>query len=140
MNKKQIRPLARVHGYWIYKNFLQNTSTWAEAQRRQYIFGHLKGTLQRAFEGVKFYRERFSQTGFNPSRDFKGPADLSKLPILTKEEARAHYDDLIDRRYFLSSVEANTSGTTGEPMRMRLNESYIAFDYGCIFRHWAQAG
>jgi phenylacetate-CoA ligase len=40
----------------------------------------------------------------------------------------------------LDSVLANTSGTTGEPMVMRLNESYVAFDYACIFRYWALAG
>jgi phenylacetate-CoA ligase len=47
---------------------------------------------------------------------------------------------MIDRRFLFGSVVANTSGTTGQPMSMRLNESYIAFDYACMFRHWSQAG
>ena len=140
MNKKQIRPLARLHGYWLYKTFLRQTDHWNQEKRRRYIFDRLKTTLIRAFEGTRFYRDKFNQVGFDPRRDFKSPRDLGKVAILTKEDVRSHYAELIDRRFYVSSVEANTSGTTGEPMRMRLNEHYIAFDYACLFRHWAQAG
>src|SRR5207302_1701790 len=31
-------------------------------------------------------------------------------------------------------------GFLSQTMAKRLNESYIAIDYGCMFRHWAQAG
>src|SRR5207244_8128619 len=59
---------------------------------------------------------------------------------LTKNEVRAHAREMVDPRYLRGSVTAHTSGTTGEPMTLRLNESYVAFDYGCMFRYWAQAG
>src|SRR5439155_5074821 len=47
---------------------------------------------------------------------------------------------IVDTRYLSWSMLSNTSGTTGEPLRMRLNEHYSAFDYACIFRHWSWAG
>src|SRR5947207_3061228 len=37
MNKKQIRPLARLHGYWLYKTFLRQTDHWNQEKRRRYI-------------------------------------------------------------------------------------------------------
>jgi phenylacetate-CoA ligase len=140
MHKKRIRPPARLHGYWLYKSFLSHTQSWPVQKRRAYIFDKLNRTLLRAYDGVPFYRERFQAAGFNPERDFRSIADLSRVPRLTKEDVRANYEKMIDRRFLLGSVVANTSGTTGEPMTMRLNEYYVAFDYACMFRHWAQAG
>lgn len=140
MTKKQIRPLARLHGYWTYQRFLRRTPGWSRERRERYTIDKLKATLVRANEGVPFYRERFRQAGFNPGSDFKVPSDLARIPLLTKQEVRAHDKEMIDGRYRWNAVEAGTSGTTGEPMTMLLNESYIAFDYATMFRHWAQAG
>ena len=140
IHKKQIRPLARLHGYWLYRRFLLAAASWSLERRRAYVFERLKETLVRAHEGVPFYRERFQKAGFDPSRDFHSEADLVRVPILTKDDVRAQHERMIDRRFRLGSVVANTSGTTGQPMQMRLNESYVALDYACMFRYWAQAG
>jgi len=140
VHKKQIRPLARIHGYVVYQRFLKQTLNWPLPKRQAWVLEKLKRTLVRAYEGVPFYRERFQKAGFNPQRDFQSAADLARLPVLTKEDVRSHHEQMIDRRFLLGSVVANTSGTTGQPMVMRLNEAYIAFDYACMFRHWGQAG
>ncbi len=140
IHKKQIRPLARLHGYWLYQRLLKATPAWPLAKRRTWVFEKLKRALILASEGVPFYQRRFRQAGFNPVRDFQSASDLARVPVLTKDDVRAHHDEMIDRRFLMGSVIANTSGTTGQPMAMRLNESYIAFDYACMFRHWAQAG
>jgi phenylacetate-CoA ligase len=114
--------------------------SWSAETRRAWILDRLRQTLVRANEGVPFYRERFQKEGFNPHRDFRSIADLGRVPVLTKDDVRANAGRMIDRRFFLGSVEANTSGTTGQPMSMRLNERYVALDYACMFRHWAKAG
>ena len=140
ITKKHIRPLARMHGYWLYRGFLSQTKTWPLSKQRAWVLEKLKRTLILADEGIPFYQERFRKAGFNPRRDFQSLADLARVPILTKDDVRAHIEQMTDRRFLMSSVVAHTSGTTGQPMAMRLNESYIAFDYACMFRHWAQAG
>ena len=140
MHKKQIRPLARLHGYWIFRGFLTKTGSWSLSKRRSWILEKLKRTLVTAYEGSPFYRQRFENAGFDPRTDFQSGSDLVRVPILTKEDVRAHYEQIIDHRFLRSSVLAHTSGTTGQPMTIRLNEPYIALDYACMFRHWAQAG
>lgn len=140
MHKKQIRPLARLHGYWLYRRRLAEMRSWPVEQRRAWILERLRQTLIRANEGIPFYQERFRQAGFVPERDFQRVSDLARIPVLTKNDVRSHYEQMIDRRFLTGSVEANTSGTTGQPMSMRLNEAYVAFDYACMFRHWAKAG
>lgn len=140
MHKKQIRPLARLHGYWLYRRRLSRMASWSSEERRAWIFARVKQTLVRAHEGIPFYRERFRRAGFDPHRDFRSLAHISRVPVLTKDDVRANSDEMLDRRFLFGSVVANTSGTTGQPMTMRLNEGYVAFDYACMFRHWAKAG
>ena len=140
MHKKQIRPLARLHGYWLWHRVLRPMRQWPLEQRRSWVLARLKETLVRANTGIPFYRDRFRQAGFDPERHFRGLADLARVPLLTKDQVRADSERLIDRRFLRGSVLAHTSGTTGQPMSMRLNECYVAFDYACMFRHWAKAG
>src|SRR6185503_19717720 len=96
MHKKQIRPLARLHGYWLYRRFLPQMQSWTRERRRAWIFEKLRTTLVRAQEGVPFYRERFQQAKFDPARDFKSCADLARIPLLTKDDVRNHGERLID--------------------------------------------
>src|SRR6476659_9319666 len=107
MHKKQIRPIARLHGYWIYRRFLSPTRLWPLEKRKAYVLARLKQTLVRAEEGIPFYKERFRKAGFNPNRDFRTVADLQKLPLLTKAEVRAHHQEMVDRRFLGTSVVAN---------------------------------
>ena len=140
MHKKQIRPLARLHGWWLHRHWLDGLRALSLEERRVWVFQRLKETLIRVGEGTPFYRERFQQAGFDPKRDFNALRDIERVPLLTKEDVRKNWERMIDRRFLRGSVLAHTSGTTGEPMTMRLNERYVAIDYACMFRHWAKAG
>jgi histidinol-phosphate aminotransferase len=140
MKNKQIKALAQLHGYWVYQRFLKHSRAWSPERRSAYVLDRLKSTLSRAYQNVPFYQRRFRELGFDPANDFASPGDLARLPLLTKDDVRANHRDLINQRYRWDAVEGSTSGTTGEPMKMLLNESYIAFDYATMFRHWAQAG
>ena len=140
MHKKQIRPLARLHGWWLHRHWLDRMRLLSREERRAWVLQRLRETLIRAGEGVPFYRERFQQAGFDPKRDFNSLSDIERVPLLTKEDVRKNWERMIDGRYLRGSVLAHTSGTTGEPMTMRLNERYVAIDYACMFRHWAKAG
>ena len=140
MHKKQIRPLARLHGYWLYRTMLREMESWPAERRRDWVFQRLQRVLVQANEGIPFYREKFRTAGFDPAAHFRSVADVVRIPVLTKDEVRANWEQMVDRRFARGSVLAHTSGTTGQPMTMRLNEYYVAFDYACMFRHWAKAG
>jgi histidinol-phosphate aminotransferase len=140
MHKKSIRKLAQLHGWWVSQSFLKKTQHFSEDQRQSWIHARLKQTLVRAYEGTRYYAEAFAKVGFDPRTDFRGPQTLAALPILTKDIIRERFDDLVDSRFQRLSAYAETSGTTGQPLRMRLNESYIALDYACMYQMWAQAG
>jgi phenylacetate-CoA ligase len=140
LNKGLVKNVARLHGYWIYKNFLSKSQFWPEERRQKYVTDNLRRTLIRAYEGTAFYREQFRRAGFNPRTDFRSAEDLKRLPLLTKDDVRKNINDIIDHRFERASVLTHTSGSTGEPLPMRLNEYFMAFDNACLFRHWSWTG
>src|ERR1700751_688426 len=131
--------LSRLHGFWIYKTFLEESQYWAAERREKYIVEHLRNTLIRAWQGTTYYRRLFKEVGFDPRTDLRSPSDISCLPLRTKSDIRQHFDDMIDHRFKTRSIASQTSGSTGEPLQMRLNESFLAFDSACVFRHWSWA-
>ena len=54
MHKKQIRPVARLHGYWLHRRWLPPMQRWPLEQRRAWVFETLKRTLVLAGEGIPF--------------------------------------------------------------------------------------
>ena len=140
LSKKAIKPLAKIHGYWLYKTFLNETEHWDLDEKRGYVERLLLETLVQANDNVPFYRRRFREVGFDPKLDFEGVETMNQLPTLTKQELREHADEMVDSRFVRHSVTATTSGSTGEPTRLRLSARYVALDYACMFRHWAKAG
>jgi histidinol-phosphate aminotransferase len=140
LNKGLVKNVARLHGYWIYKQFLSKSQFWSEQRRQKYVLENLRRTLIRAHEGTAFYREQFRKAGFNPRTDFGSLQDLARIPLLTKDDVRKNIHDIIDPRFETGSVLMHTSGSTGEPLPMRLNEYFMAFDNACLFRHWSWTG
>ncbi len=140
LNKAVAKNVARLHGYWIYRNFLSKSQFWPEDRRQAYVMEKLRQTLVRAYEGTAYYREQFQKIGFNPHKDFRSPEDMTRLPLLSKNDVRKNINEIIDQRFKAGSILTHTSGSTGEPLPMRLNEYFMAFDNACLFRHWSWTG
>lgn len=139
MKKRQIKWLARLLGYLHYRHHLPRLGRLPREQRKAYVFNKVKRTLERAFEGTRFYRDRFREIGFIPMRHFNGLADLQRLPLLTKDDVRNHYEQMVDRRFLFGSALAHSSGTTGQPTAFRLSLGQMALDHACRFRNIARA-
>lgn len=133
------KAISRGHGYTIFKRFLDRSQWWSADQRDAWIAKQLKHTLVAALE-VPFYRERFAALGFDPRTDFVDIHDLTRLPTLSRHDVQVHRARLHPRCLPGTYISAHTSGTTGEPLAMRLSASFIAFDAACVFRHWSWAG
>jgi phenylacetate-CoA ligase len=139
-NKKAVKNFARLHGYWIYKNFLRQSQSWPAHRKDKYVLDQIHKVLVRAVDGIPYYREQFRKIGFDPRTDFRSTEDLACLPLLTKADIREHFAEITDTRFESGSIFTHTSGSTGEPLPMRLNEYFMAFDNACAFRHWSWAG
>jgi len=73
--------------------------------------------LQHAYDTTKFYRVRFQDAGLRPS-DIKSPSDLTRIPLLTRDDIRNNLPSLRSRLYTEDELHrAATGGTTDTPVQ-----------------------
>jgi phenylacetate-CoA ligase len=89
-------------------------STLEENYKRQWA--SLQQLLCYSYENTKFYRQRFDEAGLRPS-SIESPADLRRIPALTRDEIAHELDGLQSREYRRETLEqAATGGTTDTPV------------------------
>lgn len=93
-------------------------SQWQdEAALRELQAERLRNLIRHAYDAVPYYRCMFDERGLAPE-DIQNPADLRRLPLLTKRDVRENKADLVARDVPPRSlIEFATSGSTGQPLR-----------------------
>lgn len=83
-------------------------------------------------EHVPYYRDLFRQRGISAA-DVRGPADVARLPFLTKALIRAHGDSLRadDARRL---ARFNTGGSSGEPLVFYIGARRVSHDVAAKWR------
>jgi phenylacetate-CoA ligase len=89
----------------------------------------LHALIEYAYKNVVFYHQQFKSNGIKPE-DIKTRDDLSKIPVLKKEDLRMHFPELISTDIHLSKCFLSvTSGSTGDPTAViRTKKSSIYWD------------
>lgn len=81
---------------------------------------------------VPYYRELFQRIGFEPSR-VRSIADLSRLPLLTKADIRAHGERMKAEGHGPLS-RYNTGGSSGEPLVFYIGKGRKSHDVAAKWR------
>src|SRR3989442_1774992 len=69
---------------------LEQSQWWTREQLIDLQSRLLQKLIAHAYRSVRYYRELMKARNLTPS-DFRSPADLSKLPLLRREDVRANY-------------------------------------------------
>lgn len=126
--------------YRAYAAELEQTQWWTPAQLQALQQERLQALIRHAYENVPYYRRLFTSRGLRPA-DLRRPDDLYKLPVLTKQQVRQHWDELRARNLpARRATMGRTGGTTGVPLHFLLDKARVAFDHALIHRHWSWAG
>lgn len=117
--------------FWeIFDEF--NKVQWlSENEIREYQLERLQHLISYAYNFVPYYTRVMKSNRLHPD-DIKTLDDLSKIPILTREDVRAYQKELLSTKYpkcFLR--HGHTSGTTGSPLDFSYNIKV------CIVHHVA---
>lgn len=80
----------------------------------------LKSLLIYCNKNVPYYQSQWEKIGFDPEL-ITHVSDLEKLPVLTKDDVRNHYDDLIPSFKKVSNIVKSTGGSTGQPFHFELD-------------------
>lgn len=118
-----------------YESCEHQTLEWNLEQQWQ----SLRQMLGHAYDTTEFYRRRFDEAGISP-KQIHTPADLKKIPVLTREDLRLHAMELCSNKFPTSELlAAATGGTTDTPVKVFRNASSLAKKSGVQmrFNEWA---
>ena len=96
----------------------KNNEKLSREQMSQLNFELRKKTVQYAYEHSPFYKQHFDKNGFKPE-SLKSPSDWGKVPILTKQDIKDHFDEIIVPECYpqFGSI-STTGGSTGKPTKV----------------------
>jgi phenylacetate-CoA ligase len=116
-------------------------SQWrSEEDLRELSFRRMIEALRFAEQHVPFYRRRFAEYGVRV-RDVQSPADLLRLPILTKADIRASGPELVAETFAGTMYRSGTGGSTGEPVHFSYDHATYEARIAAAMRadRWAGA-
>ena len=147
MNLRSLRRLLRrgyfrLKGYPIYRvrEQLEQSQYWTRSNLAALQAEKLSRLIRHAYDTVPFYRERMDGQRLKPE-DVQKPADLVKLPILTRREIREAGNRLVSQAPgFRKPMRGTTGGSTGEPLVVWNDLRGTTFGMAAYFRGLGWAG
>lgn len=133
-----------VRGTHILKTlaFCRKSQYWSREELDAYRLKKLQKLVHFAYENVPYYHELFDSVNLLPS-DITSLNDINKIPITTKEMARANQKNMIARNINLNSYKVKkgkTGGTTGMPLTLYKSTEARDFTYGAYYRWYDWMG
>ncbi|MCP5115995.1 MAG: phenylacetate--CoA ligase family protein, partial [bacterium] len=117
----------------------------SRSNKREEIEAHqarqLRGVVHHAARRVPYYRRLFKREGLRPE-DIRTPADLKRLPILTRSDVQENQDgDLLSEDFDRGTLVAHvTNATTGYPLTIRRTRFEERFLQGLRLLHAFRLG
>lgn len=103
-------------------------------------FRKLRELIDHSWHHVPFYKRVFDRAGFKPDH-FKTLADLARIPLLSREDLRDHFEELrAGNASRFEPEQCSSGGATGHPVKFLLDRRAIALEKACVSRHWLRGG
>lgn len=122
---------------WHVMDRLDNAT---EEQLRTFQNQRLQELIKHCYNNVPYYTRVFKERGLKPE-DIQCREDLQKLPILTKQMVRDHYEELIskdaEKRHYQNG---STGGSTGTPLKFLRDTPTWNMQWASSFRAWEWYG
>jgi phenylacetate-CoA ligase len=121
-----------------------NSMQWLTRQELEaWQFEKLQELVRYAYEHVPYYRERYRREDIHP-QDIRSLEDFQALPFLTREDVNENLDALVSSEFQGKLYSNFTGGSTGQPMRFFVDDSYWWWNAALVFRargwHGVQEG
>ena len=122
-----------------YLKELEETQWWSLERLQELQNRKLRALIKHAYENIPYYHCLFQERGLT-DKDIQTVEDLPKLPVLTKNDIRQNFADLIakdssKRKPFLNA----TGGSTGEPLQYYIDMEVTSISWAGTFRGWEWA-
>ena len=112
---------------------LERTQWLSPAELRDWQLERLRALVRHAYDNVPYLRRRYQAAGIQPE-DITAFNDFEKLPFMTRDDLNEHLEELVPREW-RGRVEPNsTGGSTGQPTRFYIDDSYHWWDWALELR------
>lgn len=123
-----------------YMRELEKSQWYSPTKIRELQEKKLRYLIRHAYDTVPHYSRMFRENKLTPS-DITTLDDLKKLPILTRNEIRDEFQELISTQYpTKKTVHGNTGGSTGEPIRFLTTKQNRYSSTAARYLAWDWAG
>jgi phenylacetate-CoA ligase len=114
---------------------LQHTQWLSPRELRELQSEKLRRLIRHAYRNVPYYRSRLREAGLVPE-DIRTVEDLAKLPLLAKDDIRAHlhFDIMHEGVSHADLVRLTTAGSTGEPLVCYADRAQREFRWAASLR------
>lgn len=122
------------------KAFLERSQWYSEDQLHAYQSDRLQAMVRYAYVKVPYYSRLMREHQILPE-DIRAPEDLAGFPLLTKDDIKRNFKDILSTDFDLASVaKGHTSGTTGSPLEICYDADVMRMNYAMLDRQYAWSG
>ncbi len=124
-----------------YLSVLEKTQWESPTKIREIQENKLRALVRHSYQNVPYYHKKFNELGIKPD-DIKSTKDLSKLPVLIKDEVKANFPTDIAAKNYVNRPRLlySSSGSTGEPVQYFIDKNAKSWKWASVFRSWRWAG
>jgi phenylacetate-CoA ligase len=119
---------------------LEERGRWDDERIAAYRDRRIGDVVAHAVRTVPYYRRLFAELSAAPE-DVRSLDDLSRLPVLTKDDVRTAGDDLLSEDVPATArVILHTSGTTGAGLQFASTTPAVREQWAVWWRYWGWHG
>jgi phenylacetate-CoA ligase len=137
VNRHLLQPLAAMKAGSLHLRYLQHlrrTQFDPPELVRDRQLARLKAVLKHAYETVPYYQRAWWAAGVHPD-DVRRLEDLEHFPVVTKADLRGREDEFLSVRFDRRKlIMKRTSGSTGVPLTIRIDEAGKQWKFACTLR------
>ncbi|NOZ52951.1 MAG: phenylacetate--CoA ligase family protein [Gammaproteobacteria bacterium] len=115
-----------------------NRQTWDTQKIEQYQEKKLRLLINYCWDYIPYYKDKWRNCIDGPG-DIQSISDLQKLPILTKDEVRNEFKNLITTDPSIKSSDARTGGSTGRPIIFKMTNYDEQLSWAQMYTGWTWA-
>jgi len=98
----------------------------------------LRAIIKHAYDTVPYYHRIFNENNIVPD-DIKAAKDLTKIPVLTKQDILKHKDEMVSSVIDRSKLLSYMSGGTGNQITFKVTKDQISWELAAEFRAYGWA-
>lgn len=124
-----------------FRQLLDRSQWWSRREIEEHQRERLAIVIRNAYENIPFYRNLMSGQKLVPA-DIRGPEDLWKLPVISKDVLRrAEHGTVVSRNLGKQElISCASSGSTGTPFRYVVTKEAYSANKACLLRAFSWMG